>query len=277
MRSNYYFWMKCGWRIYPTKSPICGGRTGRGSPGGFRDCYLAQCPSLFCTPGVVTRVNGLRPPYLKLLGFHTGWGCPHGQAFADREQNGNLGVAGSKSQPCWEGGHPLLHSCNPLGTWASLAEVWVGDGRRGWVGMGEEAKGGAGGGGGCLGVGSVGGGDKERSLWSASRGVADRFPKPRQLVLGGRRTQGWYLTLGLVLNAGACIHPTSLLHHSRVVPEPCHWGLCTQHPAHGQGWGVLGMGHGVPKALLPKGKRPGCLPTGKGKRAGLCVLCARRA
>ena len=34
---------------------------------------------------------------------------------------------------------------------------------------------------------------------------------------------------------------------------------------------------GVPKALLPKGKRPGCLPTGTGKRAGLCVLCARRA
>ena len=33
----------------------------------------------------------------------------------------------------------------------------------------------------------------------------------------------------------------------------------------------------VPKALLPKGKRPGCLPTGKGKRARLCVLCARRA
>ena len=31
----------------------------------------------------------------------------------------------------------------------------------------------------------------------------------------------------------------------------------------------------VPKALLPKGKRPGCLPTGTGKRAGLCVLCAR--
>ena len=31
---------------------------------------------------------------------------------------------------------------------------------------------------------------------------------------------------------------------------------------------------GVPKALLPKGKRPGCLPTGTGKRAGLCVLCA---
>ena len=32
---------------------------------------------------------------------------------------------------------------------------------------------------------------------------------------------------------------------------------------------------GVPKALLPYGKRPGCLPKGKGKRAGLCVLCAR--
>ena len=32
---------------------------------------------------------------------------------------------------------------------------------------------------------------------------------------------------------------------------------------------------GVPKALLPNGKRPGCLPKGKGKRAGLCVLRAR--
>ena len=32
----------------------------------------------------------------------------------------------------------------------------------------------------------------------------------------------------------------------------------------------------VSKALLPNGKRPGCLPKGKGKRAGLCVLCARR-
>ena len=34
---------------------------------------------------------------------------------------------------------------------------------------------------------------------------------------------------------------------------------------------------GVPKALLPGGKRPGCLPKGKGKGAGLCVLCARGA
>ena len=33
----------------------------------------------------------------------------------------------------------------------------------------------------------------------------------------------------------------------------------------------------VPKALLPKGKRPGCLPTGTGNRAGLCVLCVCRA
>ena len=59
------------------------------------------------------------------------------------------------------------------------------------------------------------------------------------------------------------------------------------------GWGVLWCGVvwcgvvwcgvvwcgvvwcGVPKALLPKGKRPGCLPTGTGKWAGLCVLCAR--
>ena len=58
------------------------------------------------------------------------------------------------------------------------------------------------------------------------------------------------------------------------------------HPAPGP-WVELGSTQGVvwcgvvwcgvPKALLPKGKRPGCLPTGKGKRAGLCVLCARRA
>ena len=34
---------------------------------------------------------------------------------------------------------------------------------------------------------------------------------------------------------------------------------------------------GVLKALLPNGNRPGCLPKGKGKRAGLCVLCARCA
>ena len=33
----------------------------------------------------------------------------------------------------------------------------------------------------------------------------------------------------------------------------------------------------VPKALLPNGKRPRCLPKGKGKLAGLCVLCARGA
>ena len=32
---------------------------------------------------------------------------------------------------------------------------------------------------------------------------------------------------------------------------------------------------GVPKALLLEDKRPGCLPTGTGKRVGLCVLCAR--
>ena len=50
-----------------------------------------------------------------------------------------------------------------------------------------------------------------------------------------------------------------------VVVAPCAW------------WAWLGVGArvGVPKALLPKGKRPGCLPTGKGKRAGLCGLCAR--
>ena len=45
------------------------------------------------------------------------------------------------------------------------------------------------------------------------------------------------------------------------------WPLCTGVPARCV----------VPKALLPKGKTPGCLPTGKGKRAGPCVLCVRRA
>ena len=29
------------------------------------------------------------------------------------------------------------------------------------------------------------------------------------------------------------------------------------------------------EGAITKGQRPGCLPTGKGKRAGLCVLCAR--
>ena len=29
------------------------------------------------------------------------------------------------------------------------------------------------------------------------------------------------------------------------------------------------------EGAVTKGQRPGCLPTGKGKRAGLCVLCAR--
>ena len=53
------------------------------------------------------------------------------------------------------------------------------------------------------------------------------------------------------------------------------------HPAPSP-WVELGSTQGVvwcdvPKALLPKGKRPGCLPTGTGKRAGLCVLCARCA
>ena len=29
------------------------------------------------------------------------------------------------------------------------------------------------------------------------------------------------------------------------------------------------------EGAVTKGQRPGCLPTGTGKRAGLCVLCAR--
>ena len=52
-------------------------------------------------------------------------------------------------------------------------------------------------------------------------------------------------------------------------------GKPSRNSALGTSTGVVWCG--VPKALLPKGKRPGCLPTGTGKRAGLCVLCARRA
>ena len=112
------YWVKCGWCIYPTKSPSSGGPTQRRPLGGFQDYYVAQCPSLLWSLG---RWLGLMALYLPtyLFGYHTG--CPHGRAFADSEQWGNAewGAAGSKSQPHWEGGHPLLHGCNPLGPWGA--------------------------------------------------------------------------------------------------------------------------------------------------------------
>ena len=85
MGLNYYCRVKCGWYIYPWKSPIHGGRTGRGSPGGFWDCYLAQHSSWLWSPGVVAGVNGLIPYSPRCLGTIPGWGCPHGQAFTDSE------------------------------------------------------------------------------------------------------------------------------------------------------------------------------------------------
>ena len=64
--------------------------------------------------------------------------------------------------------------------------------------------------------------------------------------------------------AFACCGVSCLAMPCRAVPchdAPCRGGSCRL----------------VPKLLIPKNKRPGCLPTGKGTRAGLCVLCARRA
>ena len=54
---------------------------------------------------------------------------------------------------------------------------------------------------------------------------------------------------------------------------PCAWGGRVR----GRGGDALPamVWCGVPKALLPNGKRPGCLPKGKGKRTRLCVSCAR--
>ena len=39
---HYYSWVMDGWCFYPMKSPIRGGRTGRGSLQGVQGCYLAQ-------------------------------------------------------------------------------------------------------------------------------------------------------------------------------------------------------------------------------------------
>ena len=47
---------------------------------------------------------------------------------------------------------------------------------------------------------------RERSLQSALLGVADLFPCPERLVLGG------VCSLGMVFCAGARVHPTRLVH-----------------------------------------------------------------
>ena len=76
--ANYYIWEMDGWCIYPTKSPIRGGQTGRGSPGGVWGCYLAQI--LFFVveaggggPGLMA----LYRTYLQYFEYHTGVGGVH--------------------------------------------------------------------------------------------------------------------------------------------------------------------------------------------------------
>ena len=79
--------------------------------------------------------------------------------------------------------------------------------------------------------------------------------------------------------SGACFACSRGLRHCCVaVPKSRGWGADLRWLSRAP-WlvHVLWAWWDVPKALLPKGKRPGCPPTGKGKRAGLCVLCARRA
>ena len=60
-------WCLGGW-IYPKKSPIRGGSTGRGSLYGVRDYYPAKCPSLVRCTGVVAGVNDLIPTYHQFVG-----------------------------------------------------------------------------------------------------------------------------------------------------------------------------------------------------------------
>ena len=145
----------------------------------------------------------------------------------------------------------------------------------------------------------------------------DRWSVPGALAAG---TRGPRAPLGVVLGAGARVHPTLLVHHPLGwCPGPVVGGFAPgtqpvsragEYSGCGVVWcgvvwcgvvwcgvwcgvvwcgvvwcgvvwcGVVWCGVvwcGVPKALLPKGKRPGCLSTGTGKRAGLCVLCARCA
>ena len=83
----------------------------------------------------------------------------------------------------------------------------------GWQGQRAGGGGLQGRGGPCV-VGRGGG-----RLGQRPEGVANPFPRPRQLVLGGRGI------LGLVLSAGAHAHPTLLVHGSRAVRRPCRVGF----------------------------------------------------
>ena len=86
--------MKGGRYINSTKSPICGGRTGRGLPQGFPRLLPGPVPLSVVEPGAWwLELMAFFLPTLNFLDTVPGWGCPHGRAFADSERSGNLCAA----------------------------------------------------------------------------------------------------------------------------------------------------------------------------------------
>ena len=127
----------------------------------------------------------------------------------------------------------------------------------------------------------------------------DRWSVPGALAAG---TRGPRAPSGVVLGAGARVHPTLLVHHpfgwcpgpvvGGFAPGTQPVGRAGEYSGCGVVWcgvvwcgvvwcGVVWCGVvwcGVvwcAEGAVTKRQRPGCLPTGTGKRAGLCVLCAR--
>ena len=62
---------------YSKKSPIRGGRTGRGSLWGVWECHTAQCPSLVRRTGVVAGLMALYLPTINLRIPYQGWWVAH--------------------------------------------------------------------------------------------------------------------------------------------------------------------------------------------------------
>ena len=60
----------------------------------------------------------------------------------------------------------------------------------------------------------------------------------------------------------------------RVVSGQAHAGIVILVEVHDNIIGILCVVLCCAEGAVTKRQRPGCLPTGKGKRAGLCVLCA---
>ena len=112
----------------------------------------------------------------------------------------------------------------------------------------------------------------------------DRWSVPGALAAG---TRGPRAPSGVVLGAGARVHPTLLVHHPfGWCPGPVVGGFApgTQPVSRaGEYSGCVVLCCVVlccvvlccAEGAVTKRQRPGCLPTGTGKRAGLCVLCAR--